>query len=191
MATNAARRPQVEALTHSEFTVIARVDSLQTAMVWACHYLGAMRPLAHKPAVILDIDGTVLLNSKSGTAQCVAPFRRFCERCAKCGIAIFCVTARTEEAANRERTLAQLNTCGIAPLAGLFMQHPGDAYIASKERHRMRIAETNDWLVSFGDQWGDLTSGDATGLLDTVYYVGVTKEGKGIVKLPSEYARGK
>ena len=45
---------------------IARVSEVSIALEWALALLGCLQPLVEKPAVVFDIDGTLLKNT-SGT----------------------------------------------------------------------------------------------------------------------------
>ena len=167
--------------------VAARVDSLETAMLWACHYLGVMRHLAKQPAIVLDIDGTVLLNQKNGSAKCVTSFRKLCDSCAKCNITVFFVTAREENEENRAWTCRQLNKCCGFEAENderLYMKLPSDPYCMSKEAAREDIRKKGySILLTFGDQWCDHVSANITTTKD--YIIGCMHS-SAFVKIPPE-----
>lgn len=176
---------------HRKVNIMAKLDSTASAVRWALAYLGAMHSLCAKPCIVLDIDGTVLLNEQDGGTKCVLFFHRLCEACQAEGIAIFAVTARpdSEKGGNRSWTEAQLQKCGIVPVERLFMRPPRAPYAEYKFRCRQRI---RSWgytvLLSIGDQFADLGHDVPRGLPDgEVLVASLGDDGGMTIKLPSEF----
>ena len=165
-------------------------DDVNTAVTWALAYLGCVAPLARRPAVVFDIDGTLIINDPSGKKHCALDVQRLASRCGCAGLTVFCVTARPDVADLREKALAQLEDCGVKP-AGLYLMPLGAEYGSYKRRAREAIRRKGyQILLSVGDQFADLSEhAEDLGLADDRTYVGQLGDdsvGFGI-KLPSEF----
>lgn len=169
--------------------LLMEASSESIALRWVLAYLGCSRHMARKPAIVLDIDGTVLINRSDG-AVCVARFTELARACSRHGISLFCITARPYSKTNYRRSIRQLFDCGIYPVAKLFMR-PDDAdYLVYKRDSREAIFDAGyRVLVTIGDQFADVTDGDVGNLRDDRFYVGYFgSHGTFGVKLPSEFA---
>ena len=179
-----------EPIHHKKIRILTKLDSTASAVRWALSYLGATHSLCHHPAIVLDIDGTVLLNETTGP-KCVLFFQRLCEACSKANIKIFAVTARPDcdRGSNRAWTQGQLEKCGIRPIEKLFMRPPRADYGEYKYRCRQRIRATGcTILLSIGDQFADLGRDIPKGLDDRSVLVGSLGDDGGMaIKLPSEF----
>ena len=174
----------------SRFAMLAKADSAATAVRWALSYLGCASPLVENPAIILDIDGTVLKNLPEGGAKCVLCFRTLARACANAGIAIFVVTARPDDKGyNRKWTVGQLEQCGIEPIAGLYMRPANRDFREFKLSARKKIrASRYTILLSVGDQFADLSSKDYKDLDDNTVWIGTLGDnGSFGIKLASEF----
>ena len=168
-----------------------RVPSTAVAVEWALAFLGCMRHLAAKPAIVLDIDGTVLINDNDGPARCVLHFQALVRACTRHSIDVFCVTARPDERSNRLYTERQLEKCGISPVAKVYMRPPSSEYAAYKFRARQNIVGNGyTILLTVGDQFADVTRRDPPPeIVDTETYVGQLGDNMQFgIKLPSEFA---
>jgi predicted secreted acid phosphatase len=176
---------------HRKVSILAKLDCTASAVRWALSYLGAMHPLCIKPCIVLDIDGTVLLNEEGGGAKCVLFFHRLCQACENSGIAIFAVTARpdSDHGQNRAWTESQLRKCGISPVEKLFMRPPRAQYAEYKFRCRQCIRrEGHTVLLSIGDQFADLGNAVPRDLPDDqVLVASLGDDGGMTIKLPSEF----
>lgn len=177
--------------------VLARMGSASDALFWALSYLGAMRHLVHRPAIVLDIDGTVLRNYDNDVAKCVVGFRPFVQACAGAGIAIFFVTARPDSPSNREWTVQQLKACRlwrfVVPDQGLYMRKEEEETGPFKFESRQDIRGRGyTILLSIGDQFLDLARRIPKGGLDNhVTWVGSIGDNNSYaIKLPSEFPKG-
>jgi hypothetical protein len=171
--------------------LVMEVDSLSTALVWISGYLGLARRMTPRPAVVLDIDGTVLHVRGDRTVDCVEGFVELVKRCKENGIAVFCVTAREDSGHNRGTTYNQIAECGIAPVQKLYMRPQGGEYADYKRRARDAIrADGYEILVTVGDQFADITHLPLESLRDDRFYIGAF-DGRGTfgVKLPSEFRK--
>jgi hypothetical protein len=170
--------------------LVARVGNVSTAVRWALAFLGCTAPLAPKPAVIFDIDGTLINNNTNGNPKCVCAFRNMVRACASYSIAIFVVTARPDEPRNRQWTERQLASCAIEPVEQLFMR-PEDADFAKckyEAREQIR-AQGFQVLLSIGDQWADCALDEHRDLSDKSTYIGTLgDDGSFAIKLMSEFA---
>lgn len=169
--------------------LLMEVDSTLTAIQWALTYLGTVRFMTPKPCVVLDIDGTVLLNKADGGARCVLAFTDLARACSAAGIRIFCVTAREDTPSNRRHTERQLAGCGISPVERLYMRPPDGIYAVYKRDARREISANGyGILLSVGDQIADLTYGSLGDLPDDRTFVGQLGDDRGFaIKLPSEF----
>jgi predicted secreted acid phosphatase len=177
-------------LENRNFSILAELDSTTSAIRFAVSYLGCMHPLCSRPAVVLDIDGTVLINEPSGRSKCVMVFRRLAETCKAAGVQLFAVTARPDsgEGSNEQWTLRQLEHCGIEPVH-LFMRPPSADYAAFKHECRQKIRGAGyTILLAIGDQFADLCRHAPRGLDNDKVLVGTLGDDGGLaIKLPSEY----
>ena len=161
------------------------------AIRWALAYIGVMRRLCIKPAIVLDIDGTILINKTGGASTCVPAFRSLVQACANNGVEVFTVTARPYSGSNYVHSMRQLAECGIHPCKKLYMRPRHSEYANYKFSAREEIR--NDGytiLLSIGDQWADLTQDERCETLsDSGLFVGSIGDRGGIaIKLPSEFA---
>lgn len=178
------------AVTNSQYPLLMRAPTTAAAVEWALAFLGCMRLLAAKPCVVLDIDGTVLLNFPNGSTKCVVHFQRLCRACAANDITIFCITARAEENENRAYTMRQLEKCNIGPVEHVYMRPPDAEYGTYKYRMRQAIvAKGYRVLLTIGDQFADVSKKDPPKeLRDDVIYIGQMSDNMQFaIKLPSEF----
>ena len=185
------KRANCVAVASTRFPLLMRVDTTATAVEWALAFLGCMRHLAAKPCIVLDIDGTVLLNEDDGATRCVLHFHSLVQACVANGIAVFCVTARPEDKDNRAYTLRQLEKCNLAPVSHVYMRAPDAEYATYKYRARKNIAAHGfTVLLTVGDQWADVSVRDAPPeIKDDQTYVGQMGDNLQFgIKLPSEFA---
>ena len=177
-------------VTHPRIPLLMEADGTATAVRWALAYLGCAVPLVKRPAVVFDIDGTILINKPDGSAVCAQHVERLASACRCANVAIFCVTARPERGDNRQHTLRQLKACGVEP-DELFLMPAGADYGGYKRKARETIRNRGyRVLLSVGDQFADLSEhAEDLGLADDRTYVGQLGDdfaGFG-VKLPSEF----
>lgn len=164
------------------------VDSVATAVRWALSYLGCVRHMAHKPAIVLDIDGTVIWNAPGGNgSKCVLHFKSLVDACYAAGVEVFFVTARPESTDNRAHTERQLQRCALR-YKKLYMMPPRQDYARYKHRAREDIALSEyTVLLSIGDQFADVSLKANTTLSDSKLYVGqIGDNGSYGIKLPAE-----
>ena len=164
------------------------VDCVATAVRWALAYLGCARAMVAKPAISLDIDGTVLLNMPDGHTKCVRHFKNLVDACEKAGISIFYITARPDTSSNRDHTERQLRECGLNKHAKMFMMPSKAEYSRYKFKCRLDVAnEGYTVLLSVGDQFADVTRKDLR-LADDKFYIGQIGDNSSFgIKLPSEF----
>jgi len=165
------------------------VDSVATAVRWALAYLGCVRAMVARPAVVLDIDGTILVNTADGHAKCVHHMGVLVAACVSAKIAIFFVTARPDTDDNRKHTERQLARCGVNKHETLYMMPPRHEYLRYKFRARQDII-SKGWnvLLAVGDQFADVSRRENLGLADDRLYVGQIGDGGSFaIKLPSEF----
>jgi predicted secreted acid phosphatase len=178
------------AVKQAQYPLLMQVPSTSVAIDWALSFLGCMRLLAPRPCIVLDIDGTVLLNFPNGSTKCVLHFQRLCRACAAHGITIFCITARPEEDDNRAYTVRQLQKCAIQPVEHVYMRPPSAEYGSYKFRMRKAIVRQGySILLTIGDQFADVNKEDMPkGLRDDALYVGQMSDNMQFaIKLPSEF----
>ncbi len=170
--------------------VVARVSNASTAVRWALSFLGCVAPLAPKPAVIFDIDGTLINNNTKGNPKCVCSLRNLVRACAASRIAIFVVTARPDEPRNRQWTERQLSSCSIEPVEQLYMRPEEADFAKCKFQAREQIrGQGFQVLLSIGDQWADCTLDEHRDLSDKSTYIGTLgDDGSYAIKLTSEFA---
>ena len=175
----------------TRFPLLMQVPSTSVAVEWALSFLGCMRLMVPKPCIVLDIDGTILLNESDGGTRCVLHFNSLCAACVQHDIAVFCVTARQEEAVNRLYTERQLEKCNITPVAHTYMRPRNADYGSYKYRARKSIATRGySVLLTIGDQFADISVKDPPPEIeDDKTYVGQMGDNFQFgVKLPSEFA---
>lgn len=180
--------------TDPRLGVLAPMKSTSVALVWALAYLGAMRRLVPKPAIVLDVDGTVLKNYDNDVAKCVVGFRSFVEACVGAGIAVFIVTARPDSPSNRRWTERQLEACGLwRHITHMYMreEHEDNGPFKYESREHIRHAGYTI-MLSVGDQFLDLARKQPKGELDNhEVWVGSLGDNGGLaIKLPSEFPKG-
>ena len=164
------------------------VDNVATAVRWALAYLGCTRLMSSQPAVVLDIDGTVIYNAPGGQAsKCVLHFKSLVEACNKADVEVFFVTARPDTIDNRAHTERQLQRCGLR-YKRLYMRPPRQEYGRYKFRAREAIAEAGyTVLLSIGDQFADVNRRERQDLSNDKFYVGqIGDNGAFAIKLPVE-----
>lgn len=180
-------------LTHKSLNIVAKMDTLRQSLAWALAYLGAMRKLAPLPAIVLDIDGTVVKNYEHGVSKCVLGFEELVETCVGSGITVFVVTARPDEPHNRKWTERKLADCGLLKyIKHVYMKEPDSDTREAKFEAREKIrAQGYTILLSIGDQFFDLSNQPPPENLDD-YEILVGTLGDGgsyAIKLPSEFPR--
>jgi predicted secreted acid phosphatase len=171
--------------------LLMQVSSTGVAIQWALAFLGCMRHLVLKPAIVLDIDGTILLNQEGGGAKCVLHFQSLVSACVKNEITVFCITARQDDPQNRAYTEKQLLKCGITPVHTTYMRPLRAEYSKYKKQARAHIAGRGfGVLLSIGDQFADISAKEAPACIsDTKIYVGQLGDAAQFgIKLPSEFA---
>lgn len=170
------------------------MESIRDALVWALSYLGAIHRLVPKPAIVLDVDGTVLRNYDNDVAKCIVGFRPFVLACVGAGIKVFVVTARPESPSNRAWTERQLEACGLwGHVTHMYMRKDEEETGPFKFESREDLRRSGyTILLSVGDQFLDLARKLPKGNLDNhVVWVGTLGDSGGFaIKLPSEFARG-
>lgn len=187
--------PRCTPASHPNVEILARMNTIPDALAWALAYLGAMRRLVPKPAIVLDIDGTVLKNYDNDVAKCVVGFRPFVQACAVAGIAVFIVTARPDMPTNREWTVQQLKSCDLWRFVvpnGLYMRKESEDTAQFKFNSREAVRKSGyTILLSVGDQFFDLARKHPKGHLDNhQIWVGTLGDNNGLaIKLPSEFPR--
>ncbi len=175
----------------ARYPLLMEAPSSKVAVQWALAFLGCMRLLVTRPCVVLDIDGTVLLNGNEGSTRCVLPFHSLVRACEAHSIAVYCVTARPDEPENRAYTERQLEKCGIRPVAALYMRSPNASYQAYKHKARQDIMRKgNSILLTVGDQFADISVTEAPEeIADSKIYVGQMGDNMQFgIKLASEFA---
>ena len=180
------------AVPSSQVALLMQVPSTRVALEWALAFLGCMRHLVSRPCIVLDIDGTIILNGADGSSKCVLDFHVLCAACAEHDIAIFCVTARPEDPQNRQYTERQLEKCRIAPVARTFMRPINAEYGKYKYGARKEIAAKGySVLLTIGDQFADISMKDPPlEMKDDATYVGQIADNYQFgIKLPSEFTR--
>lgn len=183
------KRSPLRPLRSTGHHILCQLDGTATAVSWALAYLGCMRSLCHMPAVVLDIDGTLVLNPERRRPQCVLHFTALAKACRHNNISMFAVTARPNSKENRAGTERELEACGVRPVARLFMKPDKADYTAYKHRCRERIrAMGHTVLLSVGDQFADLSAEPPHSRIpDDRVLVGSLGDGGAMaIKLPSE-----
>lgn len=169
--------------------LVAKVSSTDLSLRWALAFLGCMAPLATMPAVVLDIDGTIVNNYVDGTTKAICFMQSFVQACVHNNIAIFVITARPDEPDNRAWTKKQLEQCSVSPIAKLYMRNPTADYGAYKFNARQEIRNQGyKVLLSIGDQFADVGDKSYAGLDDGMTYIGTLgDDGSYGIKFPSEF----
>ena len=176
-------------------TILATVDGVGTATRWARSFIGCHAGLADKPAIVLDVDGTILTNYEGGVAKRVCYFTSFAKACTDFGVKIFVITGRADKARNRRWTERQLTACGIKPIAKLYMRPKKEDYGTCKYNQRQEIRRAGyKILLSVGDQWRDLCHEGCDDLSDDLSddktYIGTIGDDRSYaIKLPLECVR--
>ena len=173
------------------FPLLMRVASTSVAIEWALAFLGCMRHLAQKPCIVLDIDGTILLNESNGSTKCVRHLTALADACVAHGIAIFCITARPDEEDNRAYTLRQLEKCRITKVEHVYMRPARAEYGSYKFNARQDVAAKGyKILLTIGDQFADIAAEDPPEeIRDDCTYIGQMSDNAQFgIKLPSEFA---
>ena len=170
-------------------SLLARVSSPAKAVAVATNYIKAVKGLAVRPCVVLDIDGTVLQYDAKDVPRCFLYFTKFVAECRRCGIGVFFVTARRRSRSAAAETLKQLRKCNLLPCRALYMRPQGWDYRLYKKDARERIRrQGNTILMVAGDQWADLLPRSERRLKDDVTYLGnFGEDGALALKLPSEF----
>jgi predicted secreted acid phosphatase len=153
--------------------------------------MDTLLPLTRKPAVVLDIDGTIVLNCSDGVARVATHIRRLIRTCRRAKIPIFCITARSASDYNEDFTRRQLSSCGLPKPRDLFLMPENDDYATYKRRARDAIRERGyQILLSVGDQFADLCDRDRPELDDATVYAGRLGDNDDFgIKLMSEFVR--
>jgi predicted secreted acid phosphatase len=115
------------------------------------------------PALVFDIDGTVLQHSPCTIRRTVIPHAmRIFNWATRNNILVYFVTARIDTPENRQLTVSELVHHKFVPFADLYMRHQAIGEIPNSEsiskyksEARKRIATTSTILMNFGDQIGD------------------------------------
>ena len=179
-----------KAVSCATVPLLMEVPSAAVAIEWALAFLGCMHRLVQRPCIVLDIDGTVLLNEEDGSSKCVLPFQGLCQACEESNISVHCVTARQEDDDNRAYTRRQLEKCKLHNIDKLYMREPGDDPGEYKFEARRDITQQGySILLTFGDQYFDLTRSARPPAIkgDRIYVGQMADDGQFGVKLPSEF----
>ena len=182
---------ECRAITCNTFPLLMEVASTADAVQWALAFLGCMQHLAKQPAIVLDIDGTVLLNGETGTTKCVLHFHSLAQACVANNITVFVITARPDEPENRAYTERQLEKCNIGPVADLYMRPATAAYQTYKYKARKDIVTKGyKILLTIGDQFADISIKEPPReIKDDRTYIGQMSDNMQFgIKLPSEFA---
>jgi predicted secreted acid phosphatase len=185
--------PQCFPATHPGITILAHMEKTSDALVWALALLGSLHRLVPKPAIVLDIDGTVLKNYKNDVAKRVVDFQPFVAACVGAGITVFIVTARPDMPTNREWTERQLEQCGIwRHVEYMYMRDEEEGTGPFKYESREDIRKKGyTVLLSVGDQFLDLTRKPPSLLDNHTLWIGTLGDnGTFAIKLPSEFPKG-
>ena len=153
-------------------------------MRWAKKLLRTLAPLCERPAIVLDIDGT-LLHYDSGGVRTDSPTADLARWCRRRNIQFFFITARDEK--HEAMTRKELRECNLEPKALFMMKGDGECALY-KERARAHIREQGFSLIlSIGDQIWDLTNSELN-IPDDCFLLGVLSEdGLFGIKYPSEF----
>lgn len=182
---------------NSGLQVLARMENLEETLTWALAYLGCTRKLVEKPAVVLDIDGTVLnirreADGRSKTT-CVDWFGPFVGACVGAKITIFVVTARPDFPENRKWSETQLKNCKLWDhVEHMYMRPSHENTGTFKFKSRGAIRQRGyGILLSIGDQFLDLARKQPHNLDNHEWLVGTLgDDGSYAIKLPSEFGKG-
>jgi acid phosphatase len=170
--------------TAAEYRVLVRAtyreagEALAPALAdktWTAATEQTADPSALDPAVILDLDETVLDNShfqgrqvvdrvpyspdlwtkwvKKAEAEAVAGAQQFLEEVRKQNIAVFFVTNRTLE--EEKKTLENLETLGIQATADEILAKGENGWTSDKTERRRKLSEKYRILLLIGDDLGD------------------------------------
>lgn len=160
---------------------------------------------ALKPAIILDLDETVIDNSPLFAGKIVSrenyPLNwskwvdraeakalpgaiEFLKYADSKGVAIYYITNRKEE--KKAVTLRNLQALGVpqANANQLFMKQKGEQ---GKEMRRMQVAKTHEIILLFGDNLGDFSGFDRLAVSDRVEAVDKQKDefGRKLIVFPN------
>jgi predicted secreted acid phosphatase len=126
------------------------------------------------PAVVFDIDDTVLINDSSvpGDARPNHSIMGIYKAALAMGMTVFIVTARPESPSNRKWTREQLELVHVYDYKKLFMLPKQESFAATsafKLRARKEIADMGyTILLNVGDQWTDVVRVNNTKEFDTL-----------------------
>ena len=166
---------------------LAEVSGLGEALRWATILIENESRLYPRPAVILDVDGTILKTQPEETV-CLRGLHHLAVRCYQLGVALVVVTARESSPPALDFLEEQLAQCGITAQL-IYMRRPGKDPRAMKAAARLDVGQAYKLLLSVGDQWWDITDEPVPReLADERVYIGRTAACLGFVKLPSEFA---
>ena len=144
---------------------LALGQSVDDAFDFAGKHLELRSAMAAKPAVVLDLDDSVLVKEPQRPSPAA---QRFYKLALKHKVAVFFVTARPEESpADRAATVKQLKQNGYGEYEKLYMApRYTQAFSGIKASCRKDI-ESNGWtiIVNAGDQWADLIKGTGNACL--------------------------
>lgn len=122
--------------------------------------LGTKKP----PAVIFDIDETLLRNREDDRVSVQPVGKRMYEWAARNGIDVFLLTARRKSPDAFAYAKKQLSKLGydLSPVRKMYMvsrdyDQYDDAGARFKQTIRKRISETHSIVLNAGDKWGDVT----------------------------------
>ena len=184
-----------EAVGSKRAPLLVKLDSKKLAIDWALSFLGCMRYLVKKPCIVLDIDGTVLINNyddETKSKKCVVGFKELVDACSDHQITVFCITARCEDEDTRKYTTRQLNKCQIGPIEHIYLR-PEDAEYSTYKYNARRDIEKKGYsiLLTIGDQFADISKEEMPKELDdNGIYAGQLADGMQFgIKLPSEYSQ--
>lgn len=158
-----------------------------------------------KPAVVLDIDETILDNSPyqawnvvtgrafplnwnqwitSAQGKPLPGAIEFLKYADSKGVAIFYISNRSE--AQKEATIKNLQSAGAPQVSAehVLLQQPNEK---GKEMRRLQVAKTHDILLLFGDNLGDFSGFDNLSITDRLKAVDNRKDefGRKLIVFPN------
>lgn len=138
-------------------------DTAKNAVDALIQVLTPMKDVATKPAMVFDIDETLIFNHPSDEEQFTKnqPVIDLYNWGVKHNIDMFIVTARPKEEANAAWTKKILDKCNITSYKRIYYkprEYESRCSSQAKWHYRERINNTHGHtiLVSVGDKWGDL-----------------------------------
>ncbi|EKN63948.1 acid phosphatase [Neobacillus bataviensis LMG 21833] len=211
-----AIRPAMNLYEQNTMSVLWYQKSAEAkALYYQGYYIGKMRldeilskwPKNKdlKPAIVLDIDETILDNSphlawfvlngqgkpftwrewfSRGAASALPGAVEFLQYADSKGVAIYYISNRKE--AQKEATMKNLQSVG-APQVGadhVLLKQPGEK---GKETRRMKVAKTHEIVLLFGDNLGDFSGFDQLSVSGRLQAVDNSKEefGKKLIVFPN------